>query len=358
MSVMTIKTAIKKFNKFLVSAHINPEGDSIGSQIAMASLLKRLGKGVVILNEGPVPHILQFMKGTEDVMKEMPASFDTFDGAKTPPFKAGKQAPLSINPEQPPVFKSGCVERVDFEAAIILDCPDLTRVGNVVEHIAKGKSIINIDHHVSNENFGKYNWVDIERSSVGEMVFELFKEFKLKPDYDDAVAIYVAMMTDTGSFKYSNTTSMTHRVTAELIEAGVRPYEIYGRIYETNSIQNTRLLGEALQTLKVSDDGKIAWLWVTKEMLKKTKASLEGTEGIINFARSIESSEIAILFRETGTENRVKVSFRSKGNIDVNKLAASFSGGGHATASGCTVFGKLEEVEKKVLIKACEMFEA
>lgn len=145
MSVRTIKTAIKKFNKFLVSAHINPEGDSIGSQIAMASLLKRLGKGVVILNEGPVPHILQFMKGTEDVMKEMPASFDTFDGAKTPPFKAGKQAPLSINPEQPPVFKSGCVERVDFEAAIILDCPDLTRVGNVVEHIAKGKSIINID---------------------------------------------------------------------------------------------------------------------------------------------------------------------------------------------------------------------
>lgn len=321
MSVRTIKTAIKKFNKFLVSAHINPEGDSIGSQIAMASLLKRLGKGVVILNEGPVPHILQFMKGTEEIMKEMPASFD-------------------------------------FEAAIILDCPDLTRVGNVAGHIAKGKSIINIDHHVSNENFGKYNWVDIERSSVGEMVFELFKAFKLKPDYDDAVAIYVAMMTDTGSFKYSNTTSMTHRVTAELIEAGVRPYEIYGRIYETNSIQNTRHLGEALQTLKVSDDGKIAWLWVTKEMLKKTKASLEGTEGIINFARSIEGSEIAILFRETGTENRVKVSFRSKGNIDVNKLAASFGGGGHATASGCTVFGKLEEVEKKVLIKACEMFEA
>ncbi|MBU0759092.1 MAG: bifunctional oligoribonuclease/PAP phosphatase NrnA [Candidatus Omnitrophica bacterium] len=318
MSAKTIKTAIRKFNKFLITAHINPEGDSIGSQVAMASLLKKLGKSAIILNEGPVPYILQFMKGTEEIMKEMPASFD-------------------------------------FEAAVILDCPDLSRVGNAAEHITKEKNIINIDHHVSNENFGKYNWVDTERSSAGEMVFELFKAFKLKLDYDDAVAIYVAMMTDTGSFKYSNTTSRTHSVTAELIDAGVRPYEIYGRIYETNSIQNTSLLGEALQTLKVSDDGKIAWLWVTREMLKKTKASLEGTEGIINFARSIESSDIAILFRETGTENRVKVSFRSKGNVDVNKLAASFGGGGHATASGCTVFGKIEEVEKKVLEKASGM---
>jgi len=227
----------------------------------------------------------------------------------------------------------------------------------VAGHITKGKTVINIDHHVSNENFGRYNWVDTGRSSVGEMVFELFKAFKLKVDYDDAVAMYVAIMTDTGSFKYTNTTARTHRVTAELIEAGVRPYDIYGRIYETSSLQDTSLLGEALQTLKVSDDGKIAWLWVTKEMLKKTKASLEGTEGIINFARSIEGSEIAILFRETGTENRIKVSFRSKGNVDVNKLAGSFGGGGHATASGCTVFGKIEEVEKKVLDKAQEILE-
>lgn len=320
MSLRTIKTAIKKFDRFLISAHINPEGDSIGSQIAVASLLKRLGKNVAILNEGPVPHILQFMKGTEEILKEMPASFD-------------------------------------FEAAIVLDCPDLTRMGNVAGHITKGKTVINIDHHVSNENFGRYNWVDTGRSSVGEMVFELFKAFKLKVDYDDAVAMYVAIMTDTGSFKYTNTTARTHRVTAELIEAGVRPYDIYGRIYETSSLQDTSLLGEALQTLKVSDDGKIAWLWVTKEMLKKTKASLEGTEGIINFARSIEGSEIAILFRETGTENRIKVSFRSKGNVDVNKLAGSFGGGGHATASGCTVFGKIEEVEKKVLDKAQEILE-
>jgi phosphoesterase RecJ-like protein len=318
MSLKTIKTAIKKFDKFLISAHINPEGDSIGSQVAMASLIKNLGKTAVILNEGPVPHVLRFMKGTEEILKEIPADFD-------------------------------------FKAAILLDCPDLTRIGKVAAHITEDKAIINIDHHVSNENFGSYNWVNAGCSSAGEMVFELFKAFKIKIDYDAAVAIYVAIMTDTGSFKYTNTAPKTHRIAAELIESGVKPYEMYSRIYETSSIQDTNLLGEALQTLKVTEDGKIAWLWVTKEILKKTKASLEGTEGIINFARSIDGAEIAVLFRETGTENRVKVSFRSKGSTDVNKLAASFGGGGHATASGCTVFGTIEEVEKKVLDKAREM---
>lgn len=318
MSAKSIKRTIKKFNRFLVSAHINPEGDSIGSQLAMASLLKRLGKEVVVLNESPVPHMLQFMKGTENILKEIPRHFD-------------------------------------FQVAIILDCPDLTRIGNVAKYMTKDKIVINIDHHISNENFGKYNWVDTEISSTGEMVFELFKTFKMKIEYDEAVALYVALMTDTGSFKYTNTSSMTHRVVAELIDIGAKPNEVYGRIYETTSIQDTNLLAEALQTLKVTDDEKVAWLWVTKDMLRKTKASLEGTEEIINFARSIEGVEIAILFRETGTEERIKVSFRSKGKRDVNRLASFFGGGGHKTASGCTVFGKMQDVEKKVLDKARKM---
>ena len=318
MSIKTAKTAIKKFDKFLISAHINPEGDSIGSQIALASLLRRIGKDAIILNDSPVPHVLQFMNGTENILKEMPRNFK-------------------------------------FDAAIILDCPDMTRVGNVSEYIGSDKIVINIDHHISNENFGRYNWVNTKCSSVGEMIFELFKAFKLKIEYDEAVAIYAAIMTDTGSFKYTNTSSGTYRIAAELIDAGVRPYEIYGKIYETNSIQDTNLLSEALQTLKVSDDGKIAWLWVTKAMLKKTKASLEGTEELINFARSIEGVEVAVLFRETGTKDRIKVSFRSKGRIDVNKLASYFGGGGHITASGCSVHGKIQDVESKVLDKARKM---
>lgn len=318
MSIKKIKKAVDKFNRFLVVSHINPEGDAIGSQLAMASLLKRLGKKVLVLNESPVPHVLRFMKGAEGVLKEKPEVFD-------------------------------------FDAAVILDSPDLTRVGKIAEYIKENKSVINIDHHVSNENFAGYNWVEKDASSVGEMVFELFKVFKLKIRREEAVAMYVAIMTDTGSFKYTNTSSRTHRIIAELIDIGVKPYEIFSKIYETSSLEDTNLLGEALQSLKVTAEGRISWLWVTKEMLKKTKGSLEGTEGIINFARSLEGTEIAILFRETGTENKVKVSFRSKGKADVNKLASFFGGGGHKTASGCIMFGEIHEVESKVLKKAAEM---
>ena len=318
MSIAAVKTAIKKNSKFLISSHINPEGDSIGSQIAMAILLKKLGKEAVILNESPTPHFLQFLPGAENILKE-----------------------ISVD--------------LHFQAAIILDCPDLTRIGNISRYIEKDTVLINIDHHVSNINFGKYNWVDLEVSSTGEMVFDLYKAFKAGIEYDEAMAMYVSIMTDTGSFRYTNTSSKTHKIAAKLIDIGIKPYEIYGKIYETSSIQDMNLLGEALRTLKVTPDGKVAWLWVTKEALKNTKASLEGTEGIINFARSIEGVDIAILFRETGTEDRIKVSFRSKGRVDVNKLASFFNGGGHVTASGCTVFGKMEEVEKKVLEKAQSM---
>jgi len=318
MNIAQIKKIIKKFNKFLISSHINPEGDSIGSQIALASLLRRLGKEVIILNESPLPHTLRFMKGTENILKEMPKDFN-------------------------------------FQALIILDCPDLGRIGKVKDSFSKEYPIINIDHHISNVNFGKFNWVEPELSSAGEMIFGLFKAFRLRIQLDEAIALYVAIMTDTGSFKYTNTSSMTHRIIAELVDIGVKPYEVYSKIYEASSLEDTNLLGEALQTLRLTDDCKIAWMWVTKEMLKKTKASLEGTEGIINFARAIESVEVAVLFRETGTEDRIKVSFRSKGRVDVNKLAAFFGGGGHMNASGCSVSGKMEEAEKKVLEKAREM---
>ena len=318
MSIRRAKAAIKKFKKFLITSHINPEGDAIGSQVAMAYLLKKLGKESVMLDDSPVPNLLRFMKGTEDISKEMPQDFN-------------------------------------FQAVIILDSPDMARIGRVSGYIKKDSVIINIDHHISNVNFGKFNWVEPDFSSTGEMVYDLFKAFKVKIDLDDATALYAAIMTDTGSFRYSNTSSKIHHIVAELIDIGVKPYEMHSRIYETSSIEDTNLLGESLQTMKLTEDRKIAWLWVTKDMLKKTKASLEGTEGIINFARSIDGVEIAVLFRETGTDERVKVSFRSKGKADVNKLAASFGGGGHPTASGCTVLGKLEDVEKKVLEKAKEM---
>lgn len=312
--------AIQKGKKFLISSHINPEGDAIGSQIALMSLLRKLKKEAMIVNESAVPHMLKFMKRSEWILKEMPKDFG-------------------------------------YDTIIVLDCPDMSRIGKVNEYIAKDKPIINIDHHISNMNFGTFNWVDSEISSIGEMIYELFRAFKVGIEQDDAMSLYVAIMTDTGSFRYSNTSAKTHRIAAELVDRGVKPYEIYTAIYETNSLEDTSLLGEALGTLKVSDNKKVAWMWITKEMIKRTKGSLEGTENIINFGRALEGVEVAVLFRETGTENKTKVSFRSKGKVDVNKLAAIFGGGGHMTASGCNVMGAREEVEKRVLeetIKSAE----
>jgi len=318
MNAKTIKDKLNKFKNFLITSHINPEGDSIGSQIAIASLLNRLGKKVLILNESPVPQVLRFMPGIERIMRKMPQDFD-------------------------------------FQALVVLDCPDLTRIGKISQYIKPDTVIFNIDHHISNEYFGKYNWVNSNISSTGELIFELFKAFRLKINYEEALGMYVAIMTDTGSFRYTNTSPKTHSRIAELMKVGIKPYEIYTKIYESASLKDIALLAESLKTLKLSKDGRIAYLWVTKEMLKKTKASLEGTEEIITFARSIGGAEVAILFRETGTQDRIKVSFRSKGNVDVNALASFFKGGGHSTASGCTVYGKKDEVEKLVLEKTEEM---
>ena len=168
MSIRTVKQAIKKFNEFLITSHINPEGDAIGSQIAIARLLRKLGKKSVMLDDSPVPNVLRFMKGSEDISKEMPRDFN-------------------------------------FQAIIILDSPDLARIGRVKEFIKKDSVIINIDHHISNINFGKFNWVEPDFSSAGEMVYDLFKAFKVKVDLDEAVALYAAIMTDTARGKETGT---------------------------------------------------------------------------------------------------------------------------------------------------------
>lgn len=312
-----IKMRILSNNKFLITSHINPEGDSIGSQLALYSLLKKLKKEAVIVNESPLPSYLSFLPKSQAISKDIPKDFD-------------------------------------FEIVFVLDSPDMSRIGNVAKFITPQKTIINIDHHISNENFG-ISWVDTGFSSTGEMIFYLFKELNVQIDLEEGFSLYVAIVTDTGNFRYKNVTKRTFEIASELLSLGIRPNEIYERLFESYSISDTKLLGLAAQTLKVTEDGRIAWIWVTKEMLKETKASLEGEERMIDLGRTLAGVEIVILFRETGTENRIRVSFRSKGRVDVNKLASFFEGGGHTTASGCTVFGRKEEIERKIIEKAVEL---
>jgi phosphoesterase RecJ-like protein len=305
--------AIRQHKNFIITAHVNLEGDSIGSQLAMKELLEKLGKTAVIIDNDPVPQHYRFLSGTAAILNRIDS------------------AP-------------------DFDAAVVLDCPTLKRIGRVNELLTEDKTVINIDHHISNEKFGDVRWVDTQASSAGEIVYLLFKELGLKPSKESALALYIAILTDTGSFNYENTTPRTHAIAGELISYGIDPAAVSEDVYERRSLTDMKLLGMVLSTIKVNKAGDIAHLEITKSMLKETGAEIAKSEGFVNYARSIDGVKVAVIFKEDLQKpGIINVSFRSKGDVDVNKIASTFGGGGHAKASGCVVAGTLSEVKRKVL---------
>ena len=311
-----VLAAIKKYNKFLVTAHVNLEGDSLGSQLAMKALLESLGKTAFLIDNDAVPEHYKFLPQA---------------GAVANKLKKGE----------------------DFDAAIVLDCPTLKRIGSVRGLLSKGKFIINVDHHISNEKFGDVNWVDPDASSAGEMVYKIFKGMGVKLTKGSALCLYIAILTDTGSFNYDNTSSVTHEIAGELLGYGLDPASVSERVYERRSISDIKFLGLVLSTIKMNSHGDVAYLEITDKMLKDTGADLMKSEGFVNYARSIDKVRVAAIFKEDN--GKVNVSFRSKGDVDVNKIASAFGGGGHVKASGCIVDGSLGEVEKKVLDKVEEV---
>lgn len=309
--------AIKKYSKFLITAHINPEGDSLGSQLGMKALLESLGKTAVIVDNDAVPDHYKFLPKAGEISNKLDA-------------------------------------RLDFEAAIILDCPTLKRIGKVSDLIRGGKTIINIDHHVSNEKFGDINWVDPNASSAGEMVYKIYKELGIKLTKETALVLYIAILTDTGSFNYDNTSSVTHDIAGELLGYGIDPASVSESVYEKRSLADIKLFGLVLSTIKVNKEGDVAYLEVTKKILQSTGADLIKAEGFVNYARSIDKVKVAMIFKED-LGGKISVSFRSKGEADVNSIASFFGGGGHVKASGCVIEGELAEIEKKVLAKVDEV---
>lgn len=317
MAIKETIEAIKKNKSFLITSHVNLEGDSLGSQLAMKELLIGMDKSAYILDSDPVPGHYKFLPGADRISNDF-----------------NKIA--------------------DFDAAIVLDCPTLKRAGKTSKAIKeKAKPVINIDHHISNEEFGDINWIDPRASSAGEMVYKLYKEIGINLTKEVALSLYIAILTDTGSFNYDNTSSVTHEIAGELLGYGLDPALVSESVYERRSVEDIRLLTLVLDTLKINKDGTVAYMEVTRKMLKETSADMAKSEGLINYARSIDKVRVAVLFKEDPKEkDKINVSFRSKGNgeiIDVNKIASVFGGGGHTKASGCIVFGSLEEVKKKVL---------
>ncbi|MBL7171120.1 MAG: bifunctional oligoribonuclease/PAP phosphatase NrnA, partial [Candidatus Omnitrophica bacterium] len=300
-----IARVLKENNNFLVTTHLYPDGDAIGSEIVFLEFLKDIGKKAVALNDTPLPSLYKFLPGSEKITTKLPRNFKP-------------------------------------EVAIVLDTPVIHRLGRIKGHVGNTPFIISIDHHISNAKFGHINWVEPRASAVAEQIISLLQYLKVKIKPRWAVCLYTAIITDTGSFRYMNTTSSTHRIVAGLIEKGVRPEKVAQHIYESNTLERLRSISRALKNLKTTPDGKIAWINV------RSYEKYERDEDIVIYPRSLKSVKIAILFREL-KQNRVKISFRSKGGVDVNRLAQRFGGGGHPAASGCVVKGKLSSVRKKIL---------
>lgn len=307
--------ALRKQESFILASHVNPEGDAIGSLIAVESLLRRIGKKTLMLCEDVFPERLYCLP----------------------------------HQDRWNVYRKNEHRKTAFDSLIITDCPTLERIGKVKELVRPDTVIFNIDHHISNVRFGTFNYVLPKAAACGEVVYEIFKKFKLPLTKEEATSLYVSLSTDTGSFKYSNTTVRSHQVASELIGAGIDVDRINEELYATYSLNKLGLYSLLLGKVKTASGGKVAWVAMSRKDLLGPEATYEDTEGFIDFLKYLKEVRVAFFMSEMARDHEVKVSFRSRGDYDVNKIAARFGGGGHKKASGCTVKLSLKEAERAVL---------
>lgn len=311
---------LRKFDIFSISSHINPDGDAIGSQIAIYSLLLDFGKKAYILNSDPVPFNYNFLPYMDNYQ------WGDFAG----------NYPSNI------------------DVSIILDCGNIKRIGEKLADKTKPKyAIINIDHHLNNSYFGTYNLVDEKACATSELVFNLVEQSGIGIGYERAISLYSGIITDTGSFKYKNTTAEAHKITARLIDEGIQPDFIAEMIYSVIPYRKAKLFGLALESLTLSEDGKIAWIYISKDMFKKTETTSSDTDEFIDYVRSVKDIQVAIMFKEN-ENGSIKVSLRSKNKkmgsyISVDQIASAFGGGGHQMAAGCVVPGPLNSAIKTII---------
>lgn len=311
-SLQEIAGVLRKGKRAVICGHTMPDGDSIGSVLAMRLLLNEIGLETQVLTVDRIPRIYSFLPGVEH-------------------------------------FTPFADRHGEFDLAVILDCTDLDRLGgDLGQFISHLPVVVNIDHHVSNVEFGTYNYVDDTAAATGEIVFGLITEMQAELTPWIAVNLYTALTMDTGSFQFDNTTAKTHHIAAELYRTGIDIAEINRNLHAKKEFIQLKLLGYALAQLKTTAGGRIAWITIPLQVFHELGAEDEHGDGIINYPRMVNGAEVGILFREI-SPGKFKVGFRSKNLVDVNKLAGLFGGGGHPKASGCIVEGTIEEVEKKVI---------
>jgi phosphoesterase RecJ-like protein len=308
--VARIRDEILSRQRFLLTSHTRPDGDSIGSQLAMAFALEGLGKDVRILNADAAPeHYFEF------------AGVDR----------------IEIVAEVP--------DTAQADAVIVMECGDLSRTG---VHGFEGRFIINIDHHVGNRMYGAVNWFDESAAACAEMVFDVVRALDVPLTLEIATHIYLGILTDTGSFHHSNITPRTFDICRQAVDAGVNPAAMARRVFDSNSFGKLKLIGALLDRMELLDSGRLAVLYLDDAMLEACGCTNNDTEGLINLpltAREIQ----AVVFFKVAPDGVVRVSLRSKYDVDVRLVANAFGGGGHKNASGFTVTGPLAQVRPAIL---------
>jgi phosphoesterase RecJ-like protein len=304
---------VRRRRRFVIVSHARPDGDAIGSQMAAAFALRLLGKEVSVISADPAPPPLMQFPGVPDIR----------------------------------ITDRVVEEPGEDAAAIIMECGDLARTGVAgLERFF----VINIDHHPGNGAYGQLNWFDSTASACGEMVFDLIRALDVPFTREIATHIYLAILTDTGSFHYSNITPRTFAICAQALEAGVDPVLVARNVYDSNNMGRLKLFGAVLSDMRIDDSARIAIVYLDHEMARQAGGTYEDTEGIINLPLTVKEIQAVVFFKE-GEGGEYRVSMRSKGDIDIGAVAKEFGGGGHKNAAGCTVTGHIDTLQKVFIEK-------
>ncbi|HSN69375.1 MAG TPA: bifunctional oligoribonuclease/PAP phosphatase NrnA [Thermoanaerobaculia bacterium] len=309
-SVRAVARRLYNGERFLITAHRNPDGDALGSALALRSLIRQLGKDATIIVRDPFWKPLGKMPGAGDVL---------------------------VAETLPADYPGG------YDALFAMECPEPERTGFA---ILPGP-VVNIDHHLGNKLYGEVNYVDLDAPSVGEMVLQLAREMEMPLDAEMATAMYVSLASDTGFFRYMNTTLRALEGATEMVRAGAKPGEISLWINESVSPGSVKLLGLCLNSLEFLAEGKIATMDLPQRFFAEAGAEAEDTEGIVNYGRTIDGVLVSALFKEV--DGGTRVSMRAKPGADVQSVAAAFGGGGHKAAAGCFVPAPIGEAKAKIV---------
>jgi bifunctional oligoribonuclease and PAP phosphatase NrnA len=310
---------LRSGQRILIASHSNPDGDAIGSLIALGRALGKLNKGTTLFNPSPIPAVYRFLPSVDQI--------------------------------------SDCLMQSEaFDTAVILDCGDFSRIGDAGPMVSRIPLIINIDHHISNTFFGNCQLVDTSACATAEIVYRLIRALNVPIDKDIATSIYTGILTDTGSFRFSNTNQAAFAISREMIQFGVEPYWVAQHVFGTYSLARIKLLNLALDSIEISSNGKLSLMTVTQNMMDATGTHPEDVDGLINYARRIEDVKVAALILEQedglGDADRhgsYHVSLRSDGTVDVSAIASGFGGGGHFSAAGFQISATLPDLKLKII---------